>query len=186
MLPALGALFLAAIALAIVAPTSGRAGLRPAIAVIVALVVVGAIAAWSLGDGSAGAGRIAAAAGVLATFGAALAALGRALPGVAAPGIVAIAALVWLAGPFVVDPFLEAADGSPRPLALVGGVTLNPIAAIASPLLGVDWLRAGVMYGDVRIGAFHRFAYPSPLVHALGWSVLALVASFAAVRRESS
>ncbi len=175
MLPAFGVLFLAAIVLAVVAPTCGRLGTRAALVATGAVAVGAAIGAGAAGDGSIGWLRIAGAAGLLATFGLALAMVARALPAAVAP-LVAIGALVWLAGPFVVDPFLETPDGSPRVGALILGVTLNPMAAIASPLLDVDWLRAGVIYGEVRIGAFHRFAYPSPLAHAAAWSALAVAA----------
>ena len=46
------------------------------------------------------------------------------------------------------------------------------MAALAS-LLDVDWLRQSVIYERVRLGAYHRFEYPAPLVHAIGYAVVA-------------
>ena len=79
-----------------------------------------------------------------------------------ASAMASLVGLMILASPFLTDPYLEDPDG--REATLV----VNPLMAVASPaLLGLDWLRQPVMYKNLKLGQYHAYEYPDPLVQGL-------------------
>ncbi len=109
-------------------------------------------------------------AGILA-FGFFLLGAARSLRRWVGEGGLAVASLVGLlvlASPFLTDAYLEEADGRVRPGVREATLGVNPLMAAASPaLLGFDWLRQPLAYQRLKLGQFHAYEYPDPLVQGL-------------------